>query len=86
MWRCHLLKEPKVSSEGGVKPEQHWNTGRILALVACLVAAGITGGASIHIATNEAKFPWVPVIQFVGSLLAGLGTLTYKNPVGKKED
>ena len=74
-----------MSSEGDVVPEKRWSIGRILALVACLVAVAITGGASMHFAINEARFPVGTVIQLLGSLLATWGAVTYKNPVDKKK-
>lgn len=79
-----LLKEPKVSSEGDVKPEKRWSMGRGLALTACLVAVAITGGASIHFAMNEARFPVGTVIQLLGSLVCTWAVI-YKRPIDKKK-
>ena len=74
-----------MSSEGDVKPEKRPSIVRILVVFGCLFAVATTGYASIHIAINEARFPVVPLIQFLGSLLATCGALTYKNPVDKKK-
>ncbi|MEO2018729.1 MAG: hypothetical protein ABGZ53_30640 [Fuerstiella sp.] len=74
-----------MNSEGDVKPEQRPSIGKILAVIACLIAVATSGGASIHFVINEARFPVTPVIQFLGSLLATWGAVTYKNPVDRKK-
>ena len=74
-----------MTSEGDVKPEKLPSIGKFLAVIACLIAVAISGGASVHFAINEARFPVGTVIQFLGSLLATWGAVTYKNPVDKKK-
>ncbi len=74
-----------MSSEGDVKPEKLPSIGKILAVIACLIAVAISGGASIQFAINEARFPVGTVIQLLGSLVATCGAVTYKNPVDKKK-
>ena len=69
-----------MSSEGDVKPEKRWSIVRILALIACLIAVAITGGASIHFAINEAMFPVGTVIQLLGSLVCTWAVFFYKVP------
>lgn len=73
-----------MSSESGVKPENFWNTGRILALVACLVAIALSGGASIYFAVNEETFPVGTVIQLFGSLVCLWAVTSYRKPLDKK--
>jgi hypothetical protein len=73
-----------MSSEGDVKPEELPSIGKILAVIACLIAVAMSG-ASIHFAINEARSPVVPVIQLLGSLLATWGSVIYKNPADKKK-
>jgi hypothetical protein len=74
-----------MSSEGNVKPEKRPSIGKIIAVIACLIAVAATGYASIHIAINESRFPVVRLVQFLGSLLATWGAVTYGNPVDKKK-
>ena len=60
-------------------PEQT-STLRILAAIACLICVVISGGASIHFAINEARFPVGTVIQFLGSLVCTWAVMFYKVP------
>ena len=73
-----------MSSEDNVEQEGPPGIGKILAVIAGLIVVALTGGSSSYIAINEARFPAVRFIQFVGSLFATWGAVTYKHPVGKK--
>jgi hypothetical protein len=75
-----------MSSAGDVDPEQRPHIVKVLVVFACLIAAALSGGASLHFAINEGRFPFGTILQFLGSLICMWRVVTYETPVDKKRE